>query len=63
MEGCDGGRPSAASLEVVLLLCFLLAAIHWLGLVQQGLPSLSFLHQLDAAVGHEQHGEGGQRET
>lgn len=58
-------RRDAAS-PAVLLLCFRLAAIDWFGqlrLVQQGQSSLSFLHQLDAAVGHKQDGEGGQRET
>lgn len=63
MRRRDAVRRLTASVKLVSLLCFLLAAIYWLGVVQQGLASLSFLHQLDAAVGHEQHGEGGQWET
>lgn len=58
-------RRDAAS-PAALLLRFRLAAIDRFGqlrLVPQGESSLPLLHQLDAAVGHKQDGEGGQREA
>lgn len=60
------GLLTLKSVNVIFLFGFFFASIHWLHrlwIVQQGLVSLPFLHQLHATVGHKQHWEGGQRET